>query len=62
MNVLREWRKERDVQELKALDSKMEQIEDKISKSSRLHENHINRVASEAKLRNSKLLDKMIYA
>lgn len=38
----------------------MEQIDEKLCKSSRIHENHIRRIASEAKLRNEKLIEKMV--
>jgi hypothetical protein len=40
----------------------MERLDRKISKGSNLHEDHIKRIASEAKLRNERLGDKMLKA
>lgn len=61
-NQLKEWRKQRELSELKSLDDKMDRLDKKISKGSSLHEDHIKRIASEAKLRNERLGDKMMRA
>lgn len=57
---LEEWRRSREVNEIEQLDERRQSLEQRLAKSSDLHIQHLKRVASEAKLRNNQIHDKLI--
>ena len=55
---LKEWRKERDEQELRDLDERRQSLDDRLTRSQNLHMSHLRRIATEAKLKNVRDMDK----
>ena len=56
---LKEWRRDREDEELLELDQMKIEIEHKLSRSHSQHINHLSRIASEARIRNELKLDKL---
>jgi hypothetical protein len=59
-NELKEWREERDQLEIIDLDERRQSLDDKLGRSQQLHINHLNRISTEAKLKNDKYLKKTL--
>ena len=59
-NELKEWREERDQLEIIDLDERRQSLDDKLGRSQQLHNNHLNRISTEAKLKNDKYLKKTL--
>ncbi len=55
---LREWRKEKDEQELRDLDERRQSLDDRLTRSQHLHMSHLRRIATEAKLKNVRDMDR----
>jgi hypothetical protein len=57
--MLKDWKEKRDADELEELDQKRSFLEHRLHRSQTLHHLHLQRVSSEAKIKNSQIISRL---